>query len=86
MHWCHAVRMRTSISLDDRLVERVRRGASDEGISVNAFIARILDDVLKRQEVPAVPPFRLVTVAGEGVYPDIDLDRRADCLFDGTSW
>jgi len=67
--------MRTSISLDDRLAERVRRGAADEGLSVSAFIARILDDALKRQEVPPAPPFRLVTVSGDGVYPEVDLDR-----------
>ena len=69
------MRMRTSISLDDRLAERVRRGAADAGLSVSAFIARILDDALKRQEVRPAPPFRLVTVAGEGIYPGIDLDR-----------
>lgn len=67
--------MRTSISLDDRLAERVRRGAAGEGLSVSAFIARILDDAMKRQEVLPTPPFRLVTVTGEGVYPEVDLDR-----------
>ena len=67
--------MRTSISLDDRLAERVRRRAASEGLSVSAFIARILDDALKRPEVSPSPPFRLVTVGGEGTYPDVDLDR-----------
>lgn len=67
--------MRTSISLDDRLARRVRREAADQGLSVSAFIARILDDALKRPEVRPTPPFRLVTVAGEGVYPSVDLDR-----------
>lgn len=72
--------MRTSISLDDRLAERVRRRAADEGLSVSAFIARILDDALKRRETPSAPPFRLVTVGGDGTYPDIDLDRPRELL------
>ncbi|HXV61698.1 MAG TPA: CopG family transcriptional regulator [Vicinamibacteria bacterium] len=67
--------MRTTISLDDRLAEQVRRRAAKEGMSVSAFIARTLDDALKRQTAREVPPFRLVTVKGEGVRPGIDLDR-----------
>ena len=67
--------MRTSISLDDRLAERVRRKATENGLSVSAFIAQILDDALKRQDVRPAPPFRLVTVAGEGTHPGVDLDR-----------
>ena len=69
--------MRTTISLDDRLAEQVRRRAARDGLSVSAFIARVLDDALKRQPTtgPPPPPFRLITVKGEGVYPGIDLDR-----------
>lgn len=72
---CYAVRMRTSISLDDRLAERVRRRAADEGLSVSALIARILDDALKRRDTRPEPAFRLVTVGGKGTYPGVDLDR-----------
>lgn len=67
--------MRTSISLDDRLAKRVRRCAADAGVSVSAFIARILDDALKQPQVRPEVPFRLVTVAGDGTYPEVDLDR-----------
>jgi len=67
--------MRTTISLDDRLAERVKRGAAREGLSVSAFIARTLDDALKRPNVQPAPPFRLVTVGGEGPQPGVDLDR-----------
>lgn len=69
------MRMRTSISLDDRLAERVRRRAADEGLSVSALIARILDDALKQRDRRSEPAFRLVTVGGEGTYPEVDLDR-----------
>jgi hypothetical protein len=67
--------MRTTISLDDRLAEQVRRRAAREGLSVSAFIAKVLDDALKRQPAPATPPFHLVTVTGDGAQPGIDLDR-----------
>jgi hypothetical protein len=67
--------MRTTISLDDRLAERVRRRAARRGMSVSAFIARTLDDALKRAEPRPRLPFRLVTVGGEGLQPGVDLDR-----------
>lgn len=67
--------MRTTISLDDRLAEAVRRRAAATGTSVSAFIARILDDSLKRVERPPERPFRLVTVGGEGLRGGVDLDR-----------
>jgi hypothetical protein len=67
--------MRTTISLDDRLAEQVRRRAAKEGLSVSAFIAKTLDDSMKRQAAPEAPPFRLITVKGEGVRPGVDLDH-----------
>lgn len=67
--------MRTSISLDDRLAERVRRRAADEGLSVSSFIARVLDDALKRKPTKTAPAFRLITAGRGGTYPEVDLDR-----------
>ena len=67
--------MRTTISLDDRLAEQVRRAAEARGISVSAFIAKTLDDALKRREPTEPPPFRLVTVRGVCARPGVDLDR-----------
>ena len=67
--------MRTTISLDDRLAKQVRRAAEARGISVSAFIAKTLDDALKRREPPAPRPFRLVTVRGVHPRPEVDLDR-----------
>ena len=67
--------MRTTISLDDRLAEAVRKKASEKGASVSAFIAQILDDVLKQAEPQPERPFRLVTVGGRGVSEGVDLDR-----------
>ena len=67
--------MRTTISLDDRLARQVRRAAAARGISVSAFIAKALDDALKRHEPSEQPPFTLVTVRGVHPRPGVDLDR-----------
>ena len=67
--------MRTTISLDDQLAKQVRRAAEARGLSVSAFIARTLDDALKRPETPEPPPFQLVTVRGVYPRPGVDLDR-----------
>ena len=67
--------MRTTISLDDRLAKQVRQEAATRGISVSAFIARMLDDALKRREPSEQPPFRLITVRGVRPRSGVDLDR-----------
>lgn len=72
---CYAY-MRTTISLEDRLAEQVRREAAAKGVSVSAFIAATLDDAIKRRTPSAAArPFRLITVGGDGPRPGIDLDR-----------
>ena len=53
----------------------MRRKAAEQGLSVSAFIAGVLDDALKRTEPRPRPAFRLVTVGEEGVYPGVDLDK-----------
>ncbi len=67
--------MRTTISMEDRLAEDIRREAAACGLSVSAFIAKTLDDALKRPEPTHVKPFRLITVGGDGPRPGVDLDR-----------
>lgn len=67
--------MRTTISMEDRLAEEVRREAAARGMSVSAFIARVVDDALKRPEPTDVRPFRLITVGGHGPRPGVDLDH-----------
>ncbi len=55
-------------------------------MSVSAFIAKILDDALKRPAREPAPPFRLITVGGVRARPGVALDRpRAlDALDDET--
>jgi len=73
--------MRTTISLDDRIFDAVKRRAAAEGRSVSAFIAAVLDDAMKRDLRPEEEkPFRLVAVGGDGPYPGIDLDRPRELM------
>ena len=66
--------MRTTISLDDRLGMQVRRRAAAQGLSVSAFISKVLDDALKRRTPEEPPPFRLVTARNARLRPGVDLD------------
>ena len=61
--------------MEDRLAEEVRREAGARGLSVSAFIARVVDDALKRRQPAPRKPFRLITVGGDGPRPGVDLDR-----------
>ena len=75
MHTSYAMHMRTTISLDDRLAQQVRRRAARRGLSVSAFIAATLDDAIKRPVPSPAKPFRLITVGGGGPLAGVDLDR-----------
>ena len=66
--------MRTTISLDERLGRQVRRSAAAQDLSVSAFIAKVLDDAVKRRAPSEPPPFRLVTVRNARIRPGVDLD------------
>jgi hypothetical protein len=57
-------------------------------MSLSAFIAKVLDDALKRPEPKPERPFRLVTVRGGGVREGVDLDRprELDVEDDETAW
>ena len=73
--------MRTTISLDDRIFEAVKRRATAEGRSVSAYIAAVLDDAVKQEHKPAEErPFQLIAVGGGGPYPQVDLDRARELL------
>ncbi len=66
--------MRMTISLGERLGRQVRRRAAAQGLSVSAFISKVLDDALKRRGPSKPTPFRLVTVRNACLRPGFDLD------------
>jgi len=68
--------MRTTISIDENVLEAVKRREAKEGRSVSAYITRILDEAVKNPvNPPDETPFRLITVGGGGPFAGIDLDQ-----------
>jgi len=73
--------MRTTISLDDRILEAVKRRAANDGLSVSAWVAGVLDEAVKRsKKLTDDRPFRLVTAGKGGAHPGIDLDRPRELM------
>lgn len=73
--------MRTTITLNDSLAERVKRAAFERGISVSEFLQEAARAALaaKRDEENN-KPFRLVTFRGDGPQPGVDLTRPSEVL------
>jgi len=72
--------MKITVSLDDRVGERVKRRAAREGLSVSAYVSRLLHSALDGNDLEPVPRFRLVTVGEGGVHRGVDLDSPAALL------
>lgn len=73
--------MRTTISIDGYVLEAVKRRAAQEGRSVSAYVARVLDEATKSQDPPLKErPFRLITAGGGGPFAGIDLDRPRELM------
>jgi hypothetical protein len=68
-------RMRTTISLPDALLENAKQYAAERRTTLSA----LLEDALRRQLAlhpsPSASRFRLHTVRGKLVNPNLDLDR-----------
>jgi hypothetical protein len=74
--------MRTTVRLDESLLERARREAARRGVTLTSLIEQglrlVLRRPMKRSERPAVklPECR----AGGGVLPGVDLDDSSTLL------
>ena len=73
--------MRTTIRIDEALLQEAKLLAVHSGRSLTAVIEDALREALARQR-GAVPrePFVLVTVGGHGLRPGVDLDDSAGLL------
>ena len=67
--------MRTTVSIDDPLLENAKRHASERGVTLGAVIEDALRAYLVKSDREAEKPFRLHTVRGRMVNRHLDLDR-----------
>jgi len=75
-------RMRTTVRLNDALLEQARREAARRGVTLTALIEQGMRMVLRRpSRQPERPPVTLpVCRAGGGVKPGVDLNDSAALL------
>lgn len=72
--------MRTTITLDDRLLRAAKRHAADQGTTLSAVVADALRAKLARPAARTARPFKLVTFRGDGPRKGVDLDRTSALL------
>ncbi len=73
--------MRTTIRLDDQLLEKVKHYALVHGTTFTAVVEDALrEKIMKRPVYEKNAPVKLKTVKGNGVNAGIDLDDSASLL------
>ncbi len=72
--------MRTTIRIDDQLLEEAKQLAIRRGISLTALIEDALRNLSRQHSSEQREPARLVTVGGKGLLPGVDLDDSATLL------
>ncbi len=68
-------KMRTTVSIPEPLLLNAKQRASERGITLSELIEDALRESLADAEPTAPPPFRLHTVRGRLVNPNLALDR-----------
>ena len=71
--------VRTTVNLSDPLLENAKRRAAERGVTLSVVIEDALRIHLTEGEASA-PPFRLFTVRGGLVNPNLDLDRTSELV------
>lgn len=66
--------MRTTISLEDRLLKRARREAEARGLTLSAYVCELVRRDLDQPKPKVVKPFKLITSDAK-LAPGYDWDR-----------
>jgi hypothetical protein len=67
--------MRTTVDVPEPLIENAKKRASEMQVTLSIVMQDALRSHLARTSSPAPAKFRLHTVRGKLVRPDLDLDR-----------
>ena len=72
--------MRTTVNLPEPVLRTVQRVASERGVTFSVVVEEALLSHLAKKRSVRTPPFRLHTVRGRLVNPNLDLDRTSALL------
>ncbi|MDN5915925.1 MAG: hypothetical protein L0I76_12570 [Pseudonocardia sp.] len=72
--------MRTTITIDGRLLDEVRRRAAEVGRTVSQVIEDGVRESLLRSDDAGRPVFHVRAFSGGGTQPGVDLDDNAALL------
>ena len=72
--------MRTTITIDEHLLDEVRRRAAEMGRTVSQVIEDGVRESLLRSEDAGRPLFHVCAFSGGGTQPGVDLDDNAALL------
>ena len=72
--------MRTTVAIDDHLLEMARRRALERHTTLGAVIEDALRAVLLGGKAAGKTPFTLVTFHGDGPVGGVDLDRTSQLI------
>jgi hypothetical protein len=72
--------MRTTITLDDGLLERLKKRAAESGTSVSGLIERAVRLLLQASAPQRRGRFDLVTFGGGGQFTTLNIDKTAALL------
>lgn len=71
---------RTTLRLDEHLLQQAKQIAIAEGKTLTAVIEEALRATVARHHAPPAHPVRLPVFTGEGLRPGVDLDDSASLL------
>ena len=72
--------MRTTIRLDDALLQEAKQVAAHSGRTLTQVIETALREALARREAPRRLPIELVSFGGGRIMPGVDLEESAALL------
>ena len=72
--------MRTTITLDDRLLERLKKRAAESGASVSGLIERAVRLMLQASAAQRPDRFDLVTFGEGGQFTTLNIDKTGALL------
>jgi predicted transcriptional regulator len=72
--------MRTTITLDDHLLERLKKRAAESGTSVSGLIERAVHLLLQASALQRRDRFDLVTFGEGGQFTTLNIDKTAALL------